>query len=168
MNVNVSNSNQRGAAMIVAMVALIVLTLLGVSTMGDVLNQSTVVRNEQFSQKVFYAALSELNVQINTANESSLNNDDTLVNDLVASNSDSSDLGLLIDNASTPPVFTNPTDVKLEDVSIDGARMDFIGCPGESISKVNVLAGNINATALLDDGRESIRSVQQQRYVYCW
>ena len=55
-------SSQKGAALIVALVAMIVLTVLGVATMSDVMNQSTVVRNEQFRQQVFYAVSSELNV----------------------------------------------------------------------------------------------------------
>ena len=84
-------SSQKGAALIVALVAMIVLTVLGVATMSDVMNQSTVVRNEQFRQQVFYAASSELNVQVDSVNNNPQEEDDEIINDLIAVSSDGLD-----------------------------------------------------------------------------
>jgi len=161
-------SSQKGAALLVALVALVVLTVLGVTTMGDVLNQSTVVRNEQFRQKVFYGAMSELNVQINRVNRNEQNEDDPIIDYLLGSNESGRDMSVLIEADQDPKILTNPQQVNLSDVSIYGNRLDNFGCPGESIGKVKVIAGNIGATATLDDGRGSIKSVQKQNYVYCW
>ena len=62
------NRHQKGAALVIAMVALIVLIVLGMATMGDLLTQSSTIRNEQFRQKVFYATSSELNAIISEVN----------------------------------------------------------------------------------------------------
>jgi len=161
-------SNQKGAALLVALVALVVLTVLGVTTMGDVLNQSTVVRNEQFRQKVFYAASSELNVQINKVNRNEQGDDDPIIDFLLDSNVSGVDMSVPIEANQDPKIMTNPEQVNLSDVSIYGNRLDDFGCPGESIGKVKVIAGYIGATATLDDGRGSIKSTQKQNYVYCW
>lgn len=164
MNMNPECSNQSGAALIVALVALLILTLLGISTMSDVINQSSVLRNEQFRQKVFYAASSELNVQISSVNRNAQSEDDAIIDSLLASDN----LELEITEDSDPKILTNPEEVILSDVMIKGDRIDHFGCPGESVGKVKVLAGEIDATASLDDGRGSIKSIQRQRYVYCW
>lgn len=161
-------SNQNGAALIVALVAMIILTVLGVATMTDVMNQSSVVRNEQFRQRVFYAASSELNVQIDIVNSNFQQEEDKIIEDLINSSADDQDLTLEITAGGDPAILTSPEDIVLEEMQITGSRMDFFGCPGESIGKVKVLAGNINATARLDDGQGSIQSVQTQRYIYCW
>lgn len=164
-------SSQKGAALIVALIAMVVLTGLGVVTMGDVMNQSAVVRNEQFRQQVFYAAASELNVQIDAVNKNPQQEDDEIINDLIAVSADGLDLTLEIDGSGDHSVFTSPKDVILENVRINGNRIDSFGCPGESIGKVNVVAGTIDATAALDNGSTvggGIRSQQSQRYVYCW
>jgi len=162
------HSRQQGAALIVAMVALLVLTILGVTTMTDVLNQSSVVRNEQFRQQVFYAASSELNVQIEDVNINEQNEDDQIILDLIAEGVFGGQMEMEITDDNNPKFFTNPEGVILNSGDINGVRADLRGCPGESIGKVNVIAGNINVTANLDDGRGSIKSAQTQRYVYCW
>ncbi len=162
------HKSESGAALIVALVALLILTLLGVSTMSDVMNQSSVVRNEQFRQKVFYAASSELNVQIDAVNRNQQNEDDAIIDDLLNSNATGVDMEVEITEADEPLRLTDPEEVILSDVFIRGSRIDHFGCPGESIGKVKVIAGEIDTTASLDDGRGSIRSTQRQRYVYCW
>jgi len=166
------HSNQQGAALIVALVALLILTVLGVTTMTDVLNQSSVVRNEQFRQQVFYAASSELNVQIESVNDNAQTEDDQIILDLIDTGFFGGEMKMditPIDAADSNPKFlTDPEGVILSNGDINGIRADFRGCPGESIGKVKVIAGNINTTAKLDDGRESIKSAQTQRYLYCW
>jgi len=161
-------SSQQGAALIVALVALLILTILGVSTMSDVVNQSSVVRNEQFRQKVFYAANSELNVQIDSVNSNLQSEEDKIITDLLAQGYNGNDMELIIDDDQEHKEFTTPVDVVLSNTKIDGVRADRFGCPGESIGKIKVLAGNIDTTASLDDGRQSIKSAQTQRYIYCW
>ena len=161
-------SRQAGSALIVSLVALLVLSLLGIRTISDVLNQSSVVRNEQFRQKVFYAASSELNVQINAVNRNSQSEDDPIIDSLLQTGSDGTNLQLAITRADDPKIITDPADVILESVAIKGDRIEHIGCPGEEIGSGNVLAGEIDATATLDDGRGSIKSSQRQRYLYCW
>lgn len=163
-----TNAKQQGAALIVALVALLILTVLGVTTMGDVINQSNIVRNEQFRQKVFYAASSELNVQIETVNANAINQADPIIDSLLATGNNGVDMELTIDDSANQRFLTFPQDVLLTDGSIDGVRADLFGCPGEDIGNVKVIAGNINTTAQLDDGRNSIKSVQTQRYIYCW
>jgi len=168
---SIQHSSQQGAALIVALVALLILTILGVTTMTDVLSQSSVVRNEQFRQQVFYAASSELNVQIESVNDNAQNEDDQIILDLLDEGVFGGQMELEInDDAATsnPKFLTNPVGVTLSDAEINGVRADLRGCPGESIGKVKVIAGNINTTARLDDGRGSIKSAQTQRYVYCW
>ena len=159
---------QKGAALLVALVALIVLTVLGVTTMGDVINQSSAVRNEQFRQQVFYAASSELNVQVNTVNRNDQTDDDPIIDALLDSKLDGKDMSVDITKDGDHPILTNPRRVNLSNVRIAGDRLDNFGCPGESVGKVKVIAGNIEATATLDDGRGSIKSEQRQNYVYCW
>ena len=168
MNIKSEHRNESGAALIVALVALVILTLLGVSTMTDVMNQSSVVRNEQFRQKVFYAATSELNVQIDAVNRNQQTEDDAIINDLIDSNATGVDMEVEITETDDPLRLTDPDEVLLSDVFIRGNRRDHFGCPGESVGKVRVIAGEIDATASLDDGRGSIKSTQRQRYVYCW
>ena len=155
-----THSNQQGAALIVALVALLILTVLGVTTMTDVLNQSSVVRNEQFRQQVFYAASSETNVQINEVNDNAQSEDDKIVNDLLATSVVGGEMAMAITDQeidNRPQFLTDPDGVILSDGEINGIRADHFGCPGESIGKVKVLAGNIDMTAKLDDGRESIK-----------
>lgn len=174
MSLNViKHSSQQGAALIVALVALLILTILGVSTMSDVMNQSSVVRNEQFRQKVFYAANSELNVQIDSVNNNAQNEDDKIITDLLATSFNGEDMELKIEDDQEHKNFTTPVDVVLSNSKIDGVRADRFGCPGETIGKIKVIAGNIDTTASLDDGRSAggsrtVRSVQTQRYIYCW
>ncbi len=165
---NLPSTKQNGAALLVALIALIVLTVLGVTTMSDIMNQSTVVRNEQFRQTVFYAASSELNVQIDDVNRNAQSEDDQIINSLLESSWNGENMSLVIDRDSAQPLMTTPENVILQDADITGNRRDAFGCPGESIGKVKVMAGDINVTATLDDGLGSIRSVQTQRYVYCW
>ena len=163
------HSNQSGAALIVALVALLILTFLGIRTISDVLNQSSVVRNEQFRQKVFYAASSELNVQIDSVNSNAQSEDDPIIDDLLTTGSNGKNMELAITDTGDPRIMTDPQDVRiLPNAVIRGDRTDHFGCPGESIGKVKVISGEIDVTAELDDGRGSIRSTQRQRYVYCW
>ena len=139
--------------------------------MTDVLNQSSVVRNEQFRQQVFYAASSELNVQIESVNDNPQNEDDQIILDLMEEGLFGGQMQVEITDDATdgnPNILTDPVDVILSNAEINGVRADRRGCPGESIGKVKVIAGNINTTANLDDGRGSIKSAQTQRYVYCW
>lgn len=168
------SSQQQGAALIVALVALIILTVLGVATMSDVMNQSVVVRNEQFRQQVFYAANSEVNAQIRGINNNSQESDDQIIEDLLDTSTDGSGLNLsIVVGGASPdsaPILTVPEAVTLTTVQITGekhAGNDW-ACPGESASRGNLLHGNIDSTAVLDDGRGSIQSVQRQRYQYCW
>jgi len=160
--------NQKGAALLVALVALIVLTVLGVTTMGDVINQSSAVRNEQFRQKVFYAASSELNVQVNKVNRNDQSDDDPIIDALLDSNLDGRDMLVSITKDGEQAILTNPERVILDQVKIVGDRRDESGCPNSSLGKFKVIVGNIEARATLDDGRGSIKSEQRQNYVYCW
>jgi len=160
--------NQKGAALLVALVALIVLTVLGVSTMGDVINQSSAVRNEQFRQKVFYAASSELNVQVDKVNRNDQSDDDPIIDALLDSNLDGRDMFVSITKDGEQAILTSPERVILDQVKIVGDRSDESGCPKSSYGKFKVIVGNIEARATLDDGRGSIKSEQRQNYVYCW
>ena len=169
MSTRYKRVKQQGAALIVALVALLILSVLGISTMSDVMNQSSIVRNEQFRQRVFYAATSELNVQIEDVNRNSIGEDDPIIDDLLASSANDDDMSLDITSSDFPKLLTNPEKVILTDARIEASRADnFPACSGESIGKLKVIAGAIDTTAKLDDGRESIKSVQSQRYVYCW
>ncbi len=166
------SSRQRGAALIVALVALVILTVLGVSTMSDVMNQSAVVRNEQFRQKVFYAASSELNAQIDSVNRNAQNEDDVIIEQLIEDSPTGVGMELPITAAAAPLVLTNPDSITLSDTRISGDRRDSYPCRGESANTVKVIVGGIDATATLDDGaggiQSSIQSAQTQRYMYCW
>ncbi len=161
--------HQTGATVIIALVALIVLTVAGMATMGDLLLQSTTIRNEQFRQKVFYAASSELNAIVGEVNSNGSSEDDLLIDALLNNKIGSSEYEMNFGTTSVPTRSTTH-DVLLQNVSITARRNDLLGCSGESVGKVKVLAGVISATARLDDGKQTggIRSTQQQRYVYCW
>ena len=163
------NRHQKGAALVIAMVALIVLIVLGMATMGDLLTQSSTIRNEQFRQKVFYATSSELNAIIGEVNANGSSADDLLI-DALLDNRTGTDAFELELGTNTEPHRSATPDTLLQDVSIAGRRNDLLGCAGESLGKVKVLAGAITATSRLDDGKPAggIRSTQQQRYVYCW
>lgn len=160
-----SRKNQSGVALVVALVALIFLTILGMATMGDLLTQSTTVRNEQFRQRVFYAASSELNAMIGIVNSNATSDDDQLIENLL-DNKVSSNLFEL----DFPTPMTSTDTVNLRDISITASRNDLLGCSGESVGKVKVLAGAIDATAQLDDQKPNrgIHSHQRQRFIYCW
>ena len=164
-----TTKHQKGAALLIAMVALIVLTVLGIATMGDLLTQSSTVRNEQFRQKVFYAASSELNAIIGEVNSNDTSADDPLINALLQNRTGPIGYDITFGTAAQPIRSVTP-DTLMQDVSITAQRNDLLGCSGESVGKVKVLAGAINATARLNDGKlvGGIRSTQQQRYVYCW
>lgn len=159
------SERQSGVALLVAMVALLILTVIGLVVVGDLLIQSGTIRNEQFRQRVFYAAASEVNATIKVVNENSYNDDDPLINTLLDSRVASNQFEL-----STSPMTTSPSTVELADVEIAASRNDLLGCMGESIGRVKVLSGAIDATARLDDGKinQGIRSTQRQRFVYCW
>lgn len=161
--------SQKGAALLVAMVALIVLTVLGMATMGDMLVQSTTVRNEQFRQKVFYAASSELNAIVSDVNRNDSSENDALIDALHDNKTGSNEYEIEFGSTAMPTRSATP-DTLLQNVSIQARRNDLLGCAGESVGKVRVLVGEINATARLDDGKPAggIRSTQQQRFVYCW
>jgi len=161
--------HQTGATLVVALVALIVLTIAGMATMGDLLLQSTTVRNEQFRQKVFYAASSELNAIVGEVNSNDSSEDDQLIDSLLDNQTGSSDYDMRFGTPTVPTRSSTP-DVLLQGVTITAKRNDLLGCSGESVGRVKVLAGVITATARLDDGKQvgGIRSTQQQRYVYCW
>lgn len=164
-----TQKQQSGAALLIAMVALIVLTVLGMATMGDMITQSGTVRNEQFRQKVFYAASSELNAIVGEVNSNASTDDDALIDALFA-NPVTTDSYALELGSVAQPTRSATTDVLLQNVSVTARRNDLLGCSGESIGRVRVLAGEIEATARLDDGKPAggIRSRQQQRYIYCW
>jgi len=161
--------HQTGATLVVALVALIVLTIAGMTTMGDLLLQSNTVRNEQFRQKVFYAASSELNAIVGEVNGNDTSEDDALIDSLHDNQTGSNDYELQFGTTDIPTRSSTP-DTLMQNVSIEARRNDLLGCSGESIGKVKVLVGEINATARLDDGKPvgGIRSTQQQRFVYCW
>ncbi len=168
MKMKSAHSKQAGAALIVALVALLMLTLLGVSTMSDVINQSSVLRNEQFRQKVFYAASSELNVQIDSVNDNEQYQDDPIIDSMLNTGTDGKNMYLEITEAADPKILTDPDEVNLTNASINGNRSEFgLVCSGESIG-LNAITGYIETTAELDDGRGSIKSSQRQRYEYCW
>lgn len=158
--------SQSGVALVVALVALIFLTIMGIATMGDLLTQSTMVRNEQFRQRVFYAASSELNATIGIVNSNDTSEDDPLIDELLKTNKDA-DNTYRID---PPTALTSVATVTLRDISITAKRSTLLGCSGESVGKVKVLAGSIDATAQLADEKPNrgIHSHQRQRFVYCW
>lgn len=164
-----NDKSQTGATLIVALVALIFLTVLGMATMGDLLVQSTTVRNEQFRQKVFYAASSELNAIVGEVNSNASTLDDALIDKLLDNKIGSNEYEMLFGPGAEPNKSSTP-DTILQNVSINAQRNDLLGCRGESIGKVKVLSGDITGTARLDDGKlvGGIRSTQQQRFVYCW
>lgn len=156
---------QAGVALLVALVALVILTVVGLVVMGDLLVQSGTIRNEQFRQRVFYATNSEVNANIRTVNQNSFNDDDPLVIDLLDNRVGSNEFEITV-----APITTAPATVLMEDVEISASRNDLLGCMGESVGRVKVLAGTIEASSRLDDGRlnQGIRSVQRQRFIYCW
>lgn len=158
--------NQSGVALLVALIGLIILTVVGVATMGELLVQSSTVRNEQFRQRVFYAASSELNAMVGVVNSNTSADDDPLIDQLLDSKDSSSSYRL--DLGTTALTGTDTVDLK--DISISAERNDFLGCSGESVGRVKVLSGQINVTAKLADARPNsgIRSHQRQRFVYCW
>lgn len=161
---------QSGAALVIALVALIVLTVLGLSTIGDMLTQSSSVRNEQFRQRAFYAATSELNAIIKSVNNNPTAADDALIIGLLNEPDGIDDYLLPIGTSVDYPIQTTTPTITLEDVAISGRRNDLLGCGGESVGQVKVLSGEIDVTARLNDGKPNggIRSIQTQRYVYCW
>ena len=160
-----SKANQSGAALVVALVALIFVTIAGMATMDELLTQSNTVRNEQFRQRVFYAASSELNAIVGSVNLNNSSADDVLIEQLLDTKNASNDLRLDLSTHLT----STPT-VSLRDVEITARRNDLLGCSGESVGRVKVLAGAIDATAQLDDEKPNrgIHSHQRQRFVYCW
>lgn len=157
--------NQTGVALVVALIGLIVLTVIGITTMGDLLTQSSTVRNEQFRQRVFYAASSELNAMVGVVNNNTAAEDDQLIDALLANRVGKNSYMLDLSNTS----MTNIPTVNIRDSSISATRNDLIGCSGESVGR-KVLAGWIDTTARLADARPNsgIRSHQRQRFVYCW
>lgn len=156
---------QRGVVLLVAMVALLILTAIGLSVMGDLLIQSGTVRNEQLKQRVFYAVASEVNANINTVNRNSFNDDDPLILSLL-NNPAGSDLYVL----SQPPMASAPVTVLVNDVQFFASKNNLLGCMGESIGKVKVLSGTIEASGRLNDDKlnKGTRSKQRQRFIYCW
>jgi len=94
--------HQTGATLVVALVALIVLTIAGMATMGDLLLQSTTVRNEQFRQKVFYAASSELNAIVGEVNSNDSSEDDQLIDSLLDNQTGSSDYDMRFGTPTVP------------------------------------------------------------------
>ncbi len=158
--------DQSGVALVVALVALIFLTVIGVATMGDLLTQSTTVRNEQFRQRVFYAASSELNAVIGGVNFNESSDDDELIDELLRSQENRNN-SYRLDRSTA---LTSTDTVDLRDIAITANRNDLIGCSGESVGRVKVLVGSIDATAQLSDAKPNrgISSHQRQRFVYCW
>lgn len=156
---------QSGVALLVAMVALLILTVVGLVTMGELLVQSGTIRNEQFRQRVFYAASSELNANIKTVNQNPSINNDPIIDTLLANQQGSN-----LYEVSSSPVVSQPATVLMDNVVIRASRNDLLGCVGESIGRVKVLAGAIDVSARLDDQKrnQGIRSNQRQRFVYCW
>ncbi len=156
---------QRGVALLVAMVALLILTVIGLVAMGDLLVQSGTIRNEQFQQRVFYAVASEVNAQIRVVNDNSYDDDDPLIDSLLDRRVSSNEYELPV-----TPIAATPATVQMQNVEIKAARNDLLGCSGESIGRVNVLMGTIDASGRLNDGKpnQGIRSTQRQRFVYCW
>lgn len=158
-------ARQTGVALLVALVALLILTVVGLVAAGDLIIQSGTIRNEQFRQRVFYAVASEVSATINVVNQNSVDDDDPLIIDLLDNRVGSTSFQL-----SSNPITVSPTTVQMDDVEITASRNNLLGCLGESIGRVNVLSGAIEATARLDDGKinRGIRSTQRQRFVYCW
>jgi len=64
---------QRGVALVMALVILLILSLMGVSAMGTGTAQTVMARNSQDSQRAFEAAESGLSKAINTAGSFDLN-----------------------------------------------------------------------------------------------
>jgi len=180
-NTYMNGNGQKGATLIVALVALIVLSVLGVAAMGDVLSQSAVVRNEQFRQKVYYAPISEFNSQIKIINSNAESELDPIIESLQGNSLNGRDMLLDIDDQTPEPIITQPQDAILNNVTLSGDRRRNVICPGESHGRVNVIVGRFRATATLDDGRCTAQEIQQgqcnasvisseqeQRGVYCW
>lgn len=158
--------NQTGVALVVALIGLIILTVIGMATMGDLLTQSGTVRNEQFRQRVFYAASSELNAIVGVVNNNTATASDQLIDDLLDNRVDRTSYMLDLGDTSMTSIPT----VNIRDNSITARRNDLLGCSGESVGRVKVLSGSIDTTARLADARPNsgIRSHQRQRFVYCW
>lgn len=156
---------QSGVTLLVTMVALLILTIIGMVSMGDLLVQSGTVRNEQFRQRIFYAVSSEVNANIRTVNQNSFNDDDPLIVSLLDNRVAGNQFEL-----TSAPMTAAPATVQMQDVVITASRNDLLGCMGESVGRVRVLAGWIDASGRLDDGKpnQGIRSNQRQRFVYCY
>jgi type IV pilus assembly protein PilX len=65
-------SKQRGATLLVSLVLLLLLTIIGISSIEDVSLQSNMVRNSQFKMQAFNIAFSESNAQYDTINQNFL------------------------------------------------------------------------------------------------
>lgn len=156
---------ETGVALVVSLVALLIVTVIGVVVMGDVITQSGTVRNEQFRQRVFYATASELNANINSVNQNPSSADDVIINSLLDSRASANQYRL-----SSTPLITPDSTVTADNVEITASRNDLLGCKGESLGKVKVLVGTIQASSRLNDGKlnQGTRSTQRQHFIYCW
>ena len=117
---------------------------------------------------IFYSNLDELgnwSTPTNLGYPINSSDDDVLIEQLLDTKNASNDLRLDLSTHLT----STPT-VSLRDVEITARRNDLLGCSGESVGRVKVLAGAIDATAQLDDEKPNrgIHSHQRQRFVYCW
>lgn len=60
---------QRGAALLVSLILLLLLTIIGISSIEDASLQSNMARNSQFKMQAFNVSFSESNAQYNAADE---------------------------------------------------------------------------------------------------
>jgi type IV pilus assembly protein PilX len=59
-----NKKNQSGAALLVSLIMLVILTIIGVSSIEDITLQSNMTRNSQFKMQAFNTALSESEAQV--------------------------------------------------------------------------------------------------------
>ncbi|GAA5317388.1 MAG: hypothetical protein AseanaTS_25930 [Candidatus Pelagadaptatus aseana] len=72
LNHPISAKEQKGATLLVSLVLLLLLTIIGISSIEDVSLQSNMVRNSQFKMQAFNVALSESNAQYANVNQNFL------------------------------------------------------------------------------------------------
>ena len=69
-------------------------------------------------------------MQVDSVNNNPQEEDDQIILDLVAQSPDGLNLTLEIDDTGDHPIFTNPEDVTLTAVRINGNRIDSFGVLG--------------------------------------
>lgn len=76
-----SRSKSSGAALLVSLILLLIMTLIGISAVDNVTLQSQMVRNSQWAQDTYQIALSEIQKRIKDMNEMNLDDDEVYLAD---------------------------------------------------------------------------------------